>query len=157
MTKIRRLLVSLTTLLLISTLPVACVNSPQLKDDAGNPLPTPADYARLESRVLGRWEALINKDFELAYEYFSPSYRKLFPLQHYLSRTGSSVRWLSANIKDSQYAETRAEVVVVVDFKLDLPMGEGDGFGQISKDLKETWLWVDDQWWYVSDVDGSLR
>jgi len=157
MTKIRRHLVSLTTLLLIATLPVACVNNPQFKDGAGNPIPTPADYAKLESRVLGRWEALINKDFELAYDYFSPSYRKLFPLQHYLSRTGSSVRWLSANIKDSQYAETRAEVVVTVDFNLALPMGEGDGFGKISKDLDEVWLWVDGQWWYVSDGDGSLK
>ena len=107
--------------------------------------------------MLGRWEALINRDFELAYGYFSPSYRKLFPLQHYLRNTGSSVRWLSANIKDSQYAEARAEVVLVVDFKLDLPMGQGDGFGEVSKDLDEVWLWVDGQWWYVSESDGSLK
>jgi len=156
MIKIRRLLVSFATLFLISTLPVACENNPRVEPDVLTAMPTPADFAKLDSRVLGRWEALIDKDFEQAYGYFSPAYRKLFPLRHYLSRTGSSVNWLSANIKDSQYEGARAEVRVEVNYKLDFPMGQGDDFGEISKVLKEIWLWVDGQWWYSSDNDGKL-
>jgi hypothetical protein len=156
MIKIRRLLVSLATLLLISTLLMACVNNPQVKPDVLTAMPTPEDFAKLDSRVLGRWEALIDRDFEKAYGYFSPAYRKLFPLRHYLSRTGSSVDWISADIKDSQYAGTRAEVRVEVDYKLDFPMEQGEGFGEISKELREIWLWVDGQWWYTDENDGKL-
>lgn len=157
MIKIRRLLVSLATCLLISAGPVACVNNSQVKTDADNAMPTPADFAKLDSRVLGRWDALISRDFEQAYGYFSPAYRKLFPLRYYLANTGSSVGWKSASIKDSQYADTRAEVWVVVDYNLVFPMGQGDDFGTISKEIKEIWLWIDGQWWYTSDGDGGLK
>jgi|GEM_PF-1372452 len=156
MIKIRRRPVSSATLFLISTLLVACVNHPQVKPDVLTAMPTPADFAMLDSRVLGRWEALINRDFETAYGYFSPAYRKLFPLRHYLSRTGSSVRWLSAEIKDSQYTGARAEVRATVGYELSLPMGQGDDFGEITKELKEVWLWIDGQWWYTSEDDGKL-
>ena len=105
---------------------------------------------------MGRWEALINKDFEQTYGYYSPSYRKLYPLRHYLSSTGSSVRWLSVNIKDSQYADTRAEVRVELNYQLDFPMGAGEDFGTMTDEYKEIWLWVDGQWWYTSDDDGTL-
>lgn len=156
MINIRRLPVSSATLILISTLLIACVNNPQVKPDVLTAMPTPADFAKLDSRVLGRWEALMDKDFEKAYGYFSPAYRKLFPLRHYLSGTGSSVNWLSAEIKDSQHAGTRAEVRVIVNYKLDFPMGQGDDFGEIIKELEEIWLWVDGQWWYTSEDDGKL-
>jgi len=156
MIKIRRLPVSLAALLLISILLAACDNDPQVKPDVLTAMPTPADFAMLDSRVLGRWEALINRDFETAYGYFSPAYRKLFPLRHYLSRTGSSVRWLSAEIKDSQYTGARAEVRVTLGYELSLPMGQGDDFGEMTTELKEVWLWIDGQWWYTSEDDGKL-
>ncbi len=147
MTIFRKLLILLSTLLVISTVPVACVNNPKIVAPVNS---------ELEPRVQGRWDALIDKNFEQAYQYFSPAHRRLFPLQHYLSSTGSSVNWLSSEIIDIKINEERAEVKVRMVSTLDLPMGVGDDFGQFTKDLRETWLWVDGQWWYTDDGGGSL-
>ena len=153
---LRKLFISLATLLVISTAPVACVNNPQTKPDSNPAVQTEPVNARLEARVLSRWDALISKDFEQAYLFFSPSYRKLFPLQHYLSKTGSSVDWISIQMKDMQFDGKRAEVELTLNYRLNLPMGEGDGFGEISKDIDEIWLWVDGEWWYTTDSSGAL-
>ncbi len=144
MTIYKKLLITLATILVISTVPVACRNPD---------VPVPAE---LEPRVLGRWDALIDRNFETAYEYFSPAYRKLFPVEHYLSQTGPSVRWLSINIKDTRFTDKRANVKLVLEFQLDLPMGEGDSFGTVSRTVDEVWLWVDGEWWYTSDEVDSL-
>ena len=144
----RKPMISLATILVVSTAMVACVNKPQKEI-------TPIN-SELESRVTGRWDALMAKRFDEAYEFFTPAYRNLFPLQHYLSKTGSSVNWLSVNIKDIQFDDKLAKVKVEVEYILNLPMGVGDDFGHITKDIDEVWLWVDETWWYTSNDDGSL-
>ena len=95
MTVLRKLLLSLATLLLLSIVPVACVNQPQTKADAGC-------------------------------------------------------------IKDIQFDDKRAKVKLVLEFQLVFPMGAGEDFGQISKDIGEVWLWIDGAWWYTTDDDGTL-
>ena len=156
MTVLRKLLLSLATLLLLSIVPVACVNQPQTKADADHTIQVPPVNSELESRVLGRWDALMEQNFDQAYEFFSPAYRKLFPLEHYLKTTGSSVNWLSVKIKDIQFDDKRAKVKLVLEFQLVFPMGAGEDFGQISKDIGEVWLWIDGAWWYTTDDDGTL-
>ena len=143
----RKLLILLATLLVISTVPVACVNNPKIVVPVNS---------ELEPRAQGRWDALIERNFEQAYEYYSPNHRRLYPFQHYLSNTGSSVNWLSAKVIDIKFYEKRAEVKVRMNSTLNLPMGVGEDFGKITKDLDEIWLWVDGQWWYTDDGEGSL-
>ena len=105
----RKLMILLATLLVISTVPMACVNNPKIKAPVNS---------ELEPRVLGRWDALMARHFDEAYEYLSPAYRKLFPIGHYLSKTGSSVIWLSADITNIQFNDNRAEVTIDLKYEL---------------------------------------
>ncbi len=146
MITLRKLFISVASFLVISTVLVACQT-----------IQTEPVNAKLESRVLGRWDTLIAKNFDQAYEFFSPAYRKLYPLEHYLSTTGANVEWLSTKIKDVQFDGDRAEVTLILRYRLNLPMGGGDSFGNISKNVDEIWLWIDGEWWYVSgDISGGL-
>jgi hypothetical protein len=77
-------------------------------------------------------------------------------LEHYLSQTGTTVNWLTIGIKNIDFDGRRANVVVELEYVLELPMGAGEEFGKISKNLDEVWLWVDGQWWYTSDSSGVL-
>ncbi len=143
MTKLRKRLISLAVLLLVSSVPVACVNH--------QPVPS-----KLESRVLSRWDALMAYNFDVAYEFFSPTYRKLFPLSYYLSTAGTTVKWLSVKITDIQFEDRRARVTFILKYELELPMGVGKDFGKIDKEVHEVWLWADGNWWYTDDGKGTL-
>jgi len=148
MIMLRKILIAVLALLVFSIVPTACVNNAQLKKPPMN--------SELEPRVLSRWNTLMDGEFEQAYEFFSPSHRKLFPLEHYLSNTGSTVQWLSVEVESIKFDGNRASVLVALEHRLILPMGVGDDFGKIGKDIVETWLWVNGQWWYTDDGAGSL-
>jgi len=147
MITLRKLFISVASLLIISTVPVAC---DQFESDSNQTIQTEPVNAKLESRVLGRWDTLIAKNFDQAYEFFSPAYRKLFPLEHYLPTTGANVDWLSTKIKDVKFDGDRAEVTLILNYRLNLPMSAGDSFGKIGKNVNEIWLWIDGEWWYDS-------
>jgi hypothetical protein len=109
-----------------------------------------AKRSKLKERVSGRWAAMIKKDFSEAYEYFSPAYRKLFPLESYLRKTGPNVDWITAKILNISMNGDRADVKVHLDYRLNLPPDAGMGdVGIIGHDLDEVWLWKDENWWYV--------
>ncbi len=145
MITLRKLFISVASLLVISTVPVAC---DQIESDSKQTIQTEPVNAKLESRVLGRWDTLIDKDFVQTYEFFSPAYRKLFPLGHYLSTTGANVDWVSTKIIDVKFDGNRAEVTLMLNYRLNLPMTAGANFGKISKNITEIWLWIDGEWWY---------
>jgi len=147
---LRKPLVSLAVLVLIAIVPVACVNNPLAKKDS------PPVNAGLESRVLARWDALMNKDYEQAYALLSPAYRKLFSLKHYLSETGTTVKWVSVQVNDIRFTGKRAEVYLSLDYQLSLPMDEGDDFGTMQTNVTEVWLWNEGDWWHVIIDDGKL-
>jgi hypothetical protein len=114
-----------------------------------------AKQSKLEERVSSRWAAMIKKDFAQAYEYFSPAYRKLFPLESYLKETGPDVDWITSKILNISMTGDRAEVKVHLDYRLNLPPEAGIGdVGIIGTDLNEVWLWEDGNWWYVHEHKG---
>lgn len=115
--------------------------------------------ARLRERVQGRWDALIKRDFTAAYQYFSPAYRKLTPLEKYSARFGSAVAWESITITGVSLGEGKADVSFELSYQLAIPTGDGaalgESIGSISKSMKETWLWSEGEWWFVELPDGS--
>ena len=110
--------------------------------------------AGLRLRVKARWDALIERDFEKAYSYMSPGYRRLFTLDKYQSSFGSVVSWESVTITDIDLkGKNSADVKVDVFYQLAIPSqvggSLGEALGSISTQVNETWLWADDEWWYV--------
>jgi hypothetical protein len=117
------------------------------------------DTSALKKRVSERWDALIAKDFAKAYEYFSPAYRKLFPLERYMGLTGNNVQWKSIDIKDISVDGDRADVEILLRYRVTLPPEAGfnmDDFGVMDQAIHEVWLREDGNWWYLNPSDGRL-
>ena len=114
----------------------------------------------LKARVLQRWTALQKHDFDEAYTYRSPAFRKIFSLAQFKANKGASVNWVSADVSSVVVEDHRAEVSVGVDFKLSLPGldGEriGDEVGLVREELKEVWLWRENNWWIVNPLNVKL-
>ena len=114
----------------------------------------------LKARVLQRWTTLQKHDFEDAYTYRSPAFRKVFSLTQFKASKGVSVIWVDADVLSVVVEGHRAEVSVGVDFKLSLPGldGEriGDDVGLVREELKEVWLWRENNWWIVNPLNVKL-
>jgi hypothetical protein len=126
--------------------------------DVGASLTTQEDM--LAARVTARWDAMIRRDIEQAYEFLSPSYRALFPLEHMRRLSGRSVNWTSIDIESISIAGETANVIVTLHYRLTLPpqagFGPGDDFGPQTKRIEEAWVNRDGEWWYVDPGGGRL-
>ncbi|HPE58896.1 MAG TPA: hypothetical protein PLB10_01055 [Thiolinea sp.] len=113
----------------------------------------------LRSRVQGRWDALIKRDFAQAYQYMSPGYRKLYPISVFTSGFGAVVAWDSITVTSIQVAQGSASAKVTLElfYQLALPGTEslrpGEGLGLISKTLHEDWIWADSEWWFIDPLN----
>lgn len=111
----------------------------------------------LQQRALARWDALIKRDFDLAYSFMSPAYRKLYSSAQYASNFGSVVKWQSVKVKEVVKEGSRAEIILDIFYQLAIPGADlGDSVGVISKQVNETWLLSDGEWWYASEDMAPL-
>lgn len=156
----KKLLIFLILLLVGSIVLIAYVNEPSFKAKLNQVFYTAPDESELEPRVLSRWKAMKAHDFSQAYEYFSPTYRKLFSLNEFNNSVGTTVEWVSVKVNKIQVEGSRAEVTLSIDFRLHLPLGAGFDFGdetgKINKIENEVWLWKNGEWWIVNLNTGRL-
>ena len=114
----------------------------------------------LRKRVLGRWDALLEQDFDGAYQYMSPAYRKLYTPESFASRFGSVVAWESVEFASVQISENRAKAVLEIHYHLMIPGADGirlgEDVGLISKQIDEDWIWLDNKWWFVEPAKSNL-
>lgn len=106
---------------------------------------TLAHEDRLAQRAQARWDALVEGDFERAYEYETPGYRQVYSLQTFKNRFGHNVRWQNAKVRAVTPDGDVAEVRVLLSYKslnLEGRLIEGE------RPVWERWLLVDGEWWY---------
>lgn len=109
---------------------------------------SPPPEEQVGQRALERWQALIQGDFKKAYGYLSPGYRAVtsFPIYH--SHIGGAVRWKEATLKEVSCADTVCDVIVTIRYQYTAqPVGEYKG----ERPLKETWVRVDNKWWFLPE------
>ena len=113
----------------------------------------------LKTRAESRWSALIERDWETAFQFYSPAYRSVYGIDTFLAQFGDQVSWIGAtvdavNIKTAPGADASttkapvAEVMVTIFFTV--PFGSPEKPIISSNLITERWLRKDDQWWYVS-------
>jgi hypothetical protein len=95
------------------------------------------------TRAQDRWKALLKRDWATAYEYVTPAYRALVPLDRYGNQFSGPVQWEGATAKSAKCEEKRCEVVVEIVFRTLLP-GHRDRVS--STHIQETWVLEDGQW-----------
>ena len=104
----------------------------------------------LKERVEARWKHVVNGDIDKAYEFLTPEYRAVVPLQQYRGKYGRALEWRVARVAHVGYdSPTVASVSVEVTYRADLP-GVRSGSIETVKTLTEKWLYMDGGWWYTA-------
>ena len=103
---------------------------------------------QLKRRVLERWAALIDRDFVAAYEYATPSFRKIYGAGDFALRYGRDITWLGAEVvKIEPRSPTSAAVHVRVHYEIvEKPTMRNFKMHSI---VEEPWIRVNDDWWFV--------
>lgn len=109
-----------------------------------------SDASVLHERAEERWEALLNKDWEKAYSFELPEYRKTHDLSKYKRRYGSSIQWKHVTIKsvDIQEDQKTADVSGELTYQFVAP-GAGGGMVETMTSIKERWLKKESEWWFI--------
>jgi len=112
---------------------------------------TPRTENNIEKRVTARWSAVLSDDLASAYEFFSPGYRSSVSLTQYQrSILLMRVKWTGARYLESECEETTCKVKVSLDYTL---YGAVPGVKSFegTRDIDESWVLIDDNWYFVPD------
>lgn len=109
---------------------------------------TQARKAALEKRVLAKWDALIKQDFAAAYTFTSPAYRKLHSLDFFKGSFGGRVKWQRVEVLDVGFKGDDA-ATVGINIHFVYFQKETEKSLNMRNYVKEPWVRVDGEWWYV--------
>ena len=102
----------------------------------------------LQERVELRWQALIKKDWNAAYQFELPAYRQTHAVSQYQAKFGSTLQWKSIHIDAvAVNAETdTADVRLTLVYSFSMP---GFGLTEGNSQINERWMRQDNEWWMV--------
>lgn len=104
----------------------------------------------LRERVEERWSALIDGDFDGAYEFTTPSYRAEHDAAQHAASYGDLVKWHLASVKEVRY-DQQNEPEVIVSLTISVPLNDS-GTVKTTVAVPERWSYTDEQWYYTSEV-----
>lgn len=92
-----------------------------------------------------RWQALMSKDFDRAYEFAVPAYRQIRSAEYYRNkRLITPVKWLAAEVLRVDCEPAKCTVRIKLESK---PMVPPQFVGNLITAMDETWVFEDGQWW----------
>lgn len=111
----------------------------------GSPAPEPQT---LEERVQARWQHIIERDFEAAWEYYAPGYRETNPRSAFVDdMAGRPVIYKNASVQGADCEGDRCQVRVRVTYQVvDGPRGVRDM--RVPSTINERWISLNEQWWF---------
>lgn len=117
-------------------------------------VPTQAQGEKIGQRAVKRWENIINKKFDDAYEMLSPGYRQTHDKVQYAQIIGNRpVHWTKASYVDHDCPSADVCMIrVTVAFNVLMP-----GAGRVNSEniVEEKWLRVDGEWFFFPDNAGK--
>ena len=101
-------------------------------------------------RAQARWDALVERDYRTAWQYFSPAYRETLEDFDYATEMARRpVRWTSAEVHNVECDPERSRCVVQTRLEYSIPgMLPGVGSMQTRSGAEEIWLQIGEEWWY---------
>ena len=91
-------------------------------------------------RAQQRWDALVKRDMDAAYQLISPAGRSLMSLEDYRPRVNTGF-WRGAKVTQADCSAEICEVTVLVDMVVERV--------KFIKPVKETWILDAGKWWFV--------
>lgn len=116
---------------------IACDSEPEVSPEQ-----------RVADRAAQRWQALIDKDLNRAYEFFSPAYRQAVSVERYKGSFGGSVIWQDAEVKTVKCGENVCDVTMMIVYKYNVRAASFES----NKILEEKWILSDGAWWYFQEI-----
>ena len=108
----------------------------------------------LQQRVEQRWQALVHRDYEKAWEYNSPNYRAIFSKQLYAQKFSYAVEWELTSVEIVNYdgdAAVASVVVRVMSKPTKQTSAASVALGATPVELRERWIFTEGQWWFSSN------
>ena len=132
------------------TKPVAPAGGEQISQS----LPTKAQGEKIGQRAVQRWENIINKKFDDAYEMLSPGYRQTHDKKQYAEIIANRpVRWTKATYVGHKCES--ADVCTIqmnIEFNMTMP---SIGVVRSENPVSEKWLRVENKWFFFPDNVGK--
>ncbi|MBK1647370.1 hypothetical protein CKO36_01865 [Rhabdochromatium marinum] len=110
-------------------------------------VPTDPVSAALLDRVQAYWAALVEKDFDAAYQYQTPEYRKEHSAKEFAKSFGPYATWYGIEPIKIDYTNDSVAIVgflldhSIIDMSLDQPI-------RFERYIKETWVREGGEWWH---------
>ena len=117
-------------------------------------VPTQAQGEKIGQRAVKRWENIINKKFDEAYDMLSPGYRQTHDRKQYAEVIGNRpVRWTKATYAGHTCESAEVCVIrVTIEFNVLMPSA---GVVKSENIVEEKWLRVDNEWFFFPDNVGK--
>lgn len=112
----------------------------------------------IEDRVVERWQAVIDSDYEKAYEYFTPAYQKNESLDAFKLRTEQAklnVSWKNAKFDSKACEEAVCQVKVKVTYMYQFPQ-KSMGSVEAETTINENWINKGGNWYFLPKNEGML-
>ncbi|MCA1778105.1 MAG: hypothetical protein LC637_01605 [Xanthomonadaceae bacterium] len=100
-------------------------------------------------RAQARWDALIEKTFQDAWQFHTPAYRERTPPDDFeqdLKRR--PVQWISAEVQSVSCEADSCEANVLVGYRVPVAPAGMSNMG-MRRPITERWIEVDGGWWFV--------
>ena len=94
----------------------------------------------VSDRAQQRWNALLEQNMDVAYQFISPAGRSLMSLKDYRPRVNAGF-WRGARVKEATCAAETCELTVLVDMLVENV--------KFTNSIKETWILDAGKWWFV--------
>jgi hypothetical protein len=107
-----------------------------------------AQASALKSRVEERWQAMLARDYDKAYAYASPAYRKVFSKRQYLSDYAEQIRRDKVEVLKIEFTDDKqkhARVRVLIHYTTVI----NDNLAHLTGGIWEYWAIEEGQWWHV--------
>ena len=116
--------------------------------------PTQAEGEKIGQRAVKRWENIINKKFDDAYEMLSPGYRQTHDKVQYAQIIGNRpVHWTKATYVGHECPSADVcTISVTVAFNVLMP---GAGTVKSENIVEEKWLRIENEWYFLPDNAGK--
>lgn len=105
----------------------------------------------VEERAQARWELMVERDFNAAWEYYTPGFREVTERADFRAEMSRRpIRWLAASVRDADCEAEQCRVRVDVTYQA-IAAPAGQSRNRITRLVDETWVRLDDQWWFVQN------
>ncbi|MEE4637853.1 MAG: hypothetical protein V2J42_03865 [Wenzhouxiangella sp.] len=105
----------------------------------------------LEERVMARWQLMVEREFEAAWDYYTPGFRQTTSRELFAAdMERRPVHWTAAELVGTDCGEDVCQVKVRVEYRV-VGAPRGHGRMRLNRTIEDQWVFLDGQWWYSAN------